>query len=83
MDSRRKRLLFRAQHCGMKENDILLGGFAEAEIQALSDQDLDDFEALLDQSDNDVYIWVSGSQAPPDDFQTPLLCLIKKFNKTI
>ena len=62
MDPRRKRILFRAQHCGMKENDIILGRFAEANMAALSDADLEAFEALLDQPDNDVYNWVSGRE---------------------
>lgn len=80
MDDRRKRILFRAQHCGMKENDIILGGFAEARIAALSDADLDAFEALLKQPDNDVYTWVSGREAPPAEFATDLMRQILTFN---
>lgn len=80
MDARRKRILFRAQHCGMKENDIILGGFAEARIAGLADADLDDFEALLKLPDNDVYEWVSGRSAPPAEFDTPLLRMILAFN---
>ncbi|HAD88413.1 MAG TPA: succinate dehydrogenase assembly factor 2 [Rhodospirillaceae bacterium] len=73
MDPRRKRILFRAQHCGMKENDIILGRFAEANMAALSDADLDAFEALLDQPDNDVYNWVSGREPAPAPFDTDLM----------
>lgn len=80
MDARRKRILFRAQHCGMKENDIILGGFAEARIAGLAEPDLDDFESLLKLPDNDVYEWVSGRSAPPADYDTPLLRMILAFN---
>ena len=80
MDARRKRILFRAQHCGMKENDIILGGFAEARIEALSEADLDAFEVLLKQPDNDVYTWVSGRAAPPAEFATELMRQILVFN---
>ncbi len=80
MDARRKRILFRAQHCGMKENDIILGGFAEARIAGLAESDLDDFESLLKLPDNDVYEWVSGRSAPPSDYDTPLLRMILAFN---
>ena len=80
MDARRKRILFRAQHCGMKENDIILGGFAEARIEALSEADLDAFEVLLKQPDNDVYTWVSGRAAPPAEFATELMRQILAFN---
>lgn len=83
MDPRRKRLKFRAQHCGMRENDILLGGFAEARIEDLDEHQLSQFEALLEQSDNDVYNWVSGRATPDDAFDTPLLVMIKEYNKTI
>ncbi|MEQ8226664.1 MAG: succinate dehydrogenase assembly factor 2 [Rhodospirillales bacterium] len=79
MDARRKRILFRAQHCGMKENDIILGGFAEARIESLSDDDLDAFEALMEQPDNDVYYWVSGREAPPQAFDTNLMRQILEF----
>ena len=82
MDPRRKRILFRAQHCGMKENDIILGGFAEARIESLSDAELDSFEALLKQPDNDVYNWVSGREAPPPEFDTDLMRQILEFSGT-
>ncbi|PIW26270.1 MAG: succinate dehydrogenase assembly factor 2 [Rhodospirillales bacterium CG15_BIG_FIL_POST_REV_8_21_14_020_66_15] len=81
MDARRKRILFRAQHCGMKENDIILGGFAEARVEGLSEADLDAFEALLNQADNDVFTWVSGRTAPPAEFDTNLMRQILDHNK--
>ena len=46
MDARRKRLLFRCQHCGMKENDILLGRFAGRHMAALDDADVERLEAM-------------------------------------
>ncbi|MEK9673720.1 MAG: succinate dehydrogenase assembly factor 2 [Rhodospirillaceae bacterium] len=80
MDARRKRLLFRATHCGMRENDILLGGFAEAEIHRLSDVHLDQFEALLGFPDNDLYNWASGRTPPPAEADTPVFRMIFNFN---
>ena len=82
MDARRKRLLFRAQHCGMKENDIMLGGFAAARVGELDDAQVGRFEALLDQSDNDIYNWVSGRAVPPAEFENDLLDMLKNYNKT-
>lgn len=66
----------------MKENDIILGGFAEARIESLSDAELDSFEALLKQPDNDVYNWVSGREAPPPEFDTDLMRQILEFSGT-
>ena len=65
MDARRKRLLYRFQHCGMKENDILLGGFAERHIDSLGDDEMDLFEALLAETDNDLYNWFTGREPLP------------------
>jgi len=65
MDARRKRLLYRFQHCGMKENDILLGGFAERHIDSLDDDEVASFEALLDETDNDLYNWFTGREPLP------------------
>ncbi|NQV48449.1 MAG: succinate dehydrogenase assembly factor 2 [Rhodospirillaceae bacterium] len=82
IDNRRKRILFRSSHCGMKENDILLGGFASACIGELNDAELDAFEVLMEQSDIDVLKWVTGKAPVPGAFDGPLMQHIKKFNKT-
>lgn len=37
LDPRRRRILFRAWHRGIREMDLILGQFAEAELSALSD----------------------------------------------
>ena len=81
MNLRRKQLLFRSHHCGIKENDILLGDFADHHIQELNDQQLDDLEILMHQNDIDVMNWVIGKTTVPDEFNTELINLIKKFNK--
>lgn len=80
MDARRKRLLFRAQHCGMKENDILLGGFAEAEIETLNDSQLDSFEALMAEPDNDVYNWITGRSVPPAERNDDVMKMLQNFS---
>ncbi len=41
---------------------------------------LDCYEALIDQSDPDIYRWVSGGEAPPADHDTDVLELIKNIN---
>ena len=37
LDARRRRLLFRSWHRGIREMDLVLGRFANAQIAALSD----------------------------------------------
>ena len=82
MNKRRKQLLFRSHHCGMKENDILLGHFADRYIIELSDQQLDDLDNLMQQNDIDVINLIAGKKPLPDTFKTDLILLIQKFNKT-
>ena len=82
MEARRKQLLFRSHHCGMKENDILLGHFADCYIEELSDALLDQFEALMHHNDIDVMNWIIGKTPVPEAFDTELMALIQRFNKT-
>ena len=82
MTPRRKQLLFRSHHCGMKENDILLGNFADRYILELNDQQLDELDALMHHNDIDVMNWVIGKTAVPEEFNTELMQLIQRFNKT-
>ena len=60
LDARRKRLWFRCHHCGMAENDVIFGRFAERHLEALSDDQLDRLERLLEENDVDLFKWVTG-----------------------
>jgi len=83
VDARRKRLIYRATHCGMKENDVLLGRFALARLADLSEAEADQFENLMNHSDNDLYNWVTGREPTPDIVDSPVLRKIKEFNGTL
>jgi antitoxin CptB len=61
LEPRRKKALFRAHHRGTKEMDFVMGRFADAHIGDLSDDDLTDFERLLDVSDQEMFSWLVGS----------------------
>lgn len=80
LDARRRRILFRAWHRGMREMDLILGNFAEAEIEALTDAELEAFEALLEPEDQKVFSWISGTEAIPAEFDTPLFAKIVAFH---
>lgn len=64
---RLKRLGMRSMRRGIKEMDIILSRFAEAELGALDAAGLDRYEALLDENDQDLYQWVSGQMDAPED----------------
>jgi antitoxin CptB len=83
LDARRKRLLFQSRHRGMQENDLLLGGFAERHLAELDDTQLDRFEALLDEGDNDLFNWISGKEPVPATFDDDVMGLLKAFRNTL
>lgn len=63
---RLKRLRMRAWHRGIKEMDLILGGWADLHLATADDATLDQFEAVLEEADQDLYQWVSGqTPAPP------------------
>ena len=80
MNARRKKLLFRTEHCGMKENDFLLGRFARANLKILSKEDIAAFEALLMESDNNIFNWITMKEVPPESHATPLMAALIAFN---
>ena len=65
--ARRRRLLFRSWHRGMREMDMLLGRFAEQHIDSFSNRELALFEAILNHVDPDIYAWLSGREPVPAD----------------
>lgn len=79
LDDRRKRLLFRCWHRGIREMDLILGRFADAEIANLGDVEMDDLERLLEIPDQDMYAAITGQQPLPPDEAGPLFERIKTF----
>ena len=64
-DTRLRRLKIRSWRRGTREMDLILGGHFDREGAAMSDADLDAFEALLEENDHDIYAWVSGRAPAP------------------
>lgn len=79
LENRRKRLMFRAHHMGMNENDIIFGQFAEAFLADFDEGQLDRFEALIAEADNDLYDWVTGRRPAPAAFDHDVMRLLKGF----
>ncbi|WP_205032112.1 succinate dehydrogenase assembly factor 2 [Hwanghaeella grinnelliae] len=52
---RLKRIRFRSWHRGIKEMDILMGGFADKYLAELTDEELDAFETVMTVPDQELY----------------------------
>lgn len=80
---RRKKALYRAQHRGMREMDLLLGTFAAASLDGMSESDLEEFETMLDIQDGDFLKWLTGETPVPDRHDTDLFRRIRAFRQVM
>jgi antitoxin CptB len=78
-DVRIKRLRYRSSYTGTKETDVLLGHFAARYLAGLSPQLLDQYEALIENSDPDLFMWISGRKPVPPEWDTEIMALLKDF----
>ena len=74
---RRKRLLFRAQRRGFKEVDLIFGAFAAEALPAMESRAIDEFEALLDAPDQEVFAWLQDHAPVPPEFDNETFAGLK------
>lgn len=63
-----KQLKFRSWHRGWKETDLILGNFADANLEKLSETELLTYGKLLDEDDDVIWAWIIGKEAPPEEY---------------
>ncbi|MBN9457436.1 MAG: succinate dehydrogenase assembly factor 2 [Bosea sp.] len=80
LDPRRRKILFRAWHRGMREMDLIMGRFADDAIAGFSDAELDEFERLIEVLDRDLLSWVTGEAPVPENYDTELFRKLKAFH---
>lgn len=68
-EHRLKRLKIRAWRRGIKEMDLILGGWSDSYLADLPDAEVIKFDALLLENDNDLYQWVTKQTPAPEKFQ--------------
>ena len=80
LDLRRRRLLFRCWHRGIREMDLVLGRFADTHLASLNDSELDEVEAWLVVPDQRIFAWVNGMEPVPPNFDTGLFRRLQSFH---
>ena len=80
LDVRRRKLLFRSWHRGMREMDLIMGRFADATVGQLTQEELTEFEQLMEVPDRELLAWVTGEAAVPADHATALFRRLRDFN---
>jgi len=81
LDVRRRRVLFRAWHRGIREMDLIMGRFADAAIGEMTDAELDEFERLIEVPDRDLFRWITGEIETPENYRSALLDRLKSFHR--
>ncbi|WP_434286363.1 succinate dehydrogenase assembly factor 2 [Celeribacter sp. SCSIO 80788] len=76
IDIRRKRLKIRAWRRGIKEMDLLIGGYADAHLASMNEAELDEFELLMDEHDQDLLSYATGLKPVPEAIKPMLDKLI-------
>ncbi len=80
LENRRRRLLFRAWHRGIKELDLIFGNFVEANLESFDHEDCRWFEALFEENDQEIIKWVTGGADVPEKFRGHMMDRIKKLD---
>jgi antitoxin CptB len=83
LDERRRKLLFRSWHRGMRETDLILGTFADAEIGDLTEMEIEQYERLLDIPDTELLPWITGERTIPESERTDILLRILAFRRDV
>lgn len=73
-----KKLLFKASHRGTKEMDIILGSFAEKNLETMNEENLKLFEEMLEIPDPDLYKWFTSEEVSIPEKYTALVKEILK-----
>ncbi|KPA22188.1 Flavinator of succinate dehydrogenase [Shimia sp. SK013] len=67
-EHRLKRMKMRSMRRGIKEMDIILERYAGETLESMTETELNLYDALLEENDQDLYQWVTGQKAAPDRF---------------
>jgi antitoxin CptB len=81
LDTRRRRLLFRATHRGTFENDLMIGGFVQAHLSSLAEADIDALEAVMEIPDTVLADWLTGRAPIPPEQETDMLRRMRDYLK--
>lgn len=71
--------MYRSSHRGTKENDLILGPFAEHHVHAMSEVERTLFAEFLECPDESIYFWL---RAQDEEIPVDFLPLIQKIRQS-
>ncbi len=72
----KKKIIYKASHRGSKEMDILLGNFINKYVELFNKNELQQFDLILDNDDDDIYQWILGKIDIPNKYQSRVFSLL-------
>lgn len=69
LEHRRKRLYMRSIRRGIKEMDLILTAYADAQLAEMPEDALTLYDQFLSENDHDLYQWVTGQVPAPDPYR--------------
>ncbi|MFN3592666.1 MAG: succinate dehydrogenase assembly factor 2 [Thermaurantiacus sp.] len=79
-EAARRRAIWRANHRGTKEADMLVGGFAARFLDGMGAEEFAWFEALLEEQDVDILSWAFGTALPPPELDGPMMERLRRLD---
>jgi antitoxin CptB len=79
IETRRRKLKFRADRRGFRELDLYMQQFTDAHLGGFDERQLDEFEAVLDIPDQHTFDWIMGRGEPPAELKSEVLDLLLSF----
>ncbi|KAI0087386.1 DUF339-domain-containing protein [Irpex rosettiformis] len=62
----RARLVYQSRKRGTLESDLLLSTFAKEQLKIMNEEELKEFDRLMDEPDWDIYYWATNKRTPPE-----------------
>ncbi|WP_370300870.1 succinate dehydrogenase assembly factor 2 [Pseudooceanicola sp.] len=78
---RLKRLKMRSMRRGIKEMDLILTAYAEANLEGMAESEVALYDALLHENDQDLYQWVTGQADAPGQYSGMIKNIAQTFQK--
>jgi antitoxin CptB len=63
-----KKILYRSSHRGCKETDFLFSRIGADAVAKLDDAALGLYETFLEESDYDIFAWLTGKERLPEEY---------------
>lgn len=75
----KKKLLYRSNNRGSKENDLLLGKFVKSVVEDMKEEELLMLNNLLNESDVDIFYWINNNDNLKPSNHHQIINRIKNF----